>query len=48
MRATSVWKKTLKMYDWTDFYKPPGAFTAYIKEESERIANLLDEMKLTK
>ena len=48
MRATSVWKKTLEKYDWTDFFKPPEEFTAYIKEESKRISKLLHEMKLSK
>lgn len=47
MRATSEWKRTLKQNDWTDFFKPPEEFTAYIKEENERIAKLLAEMKLT-
>lgn len=48
MRATSIWKNTLEQNDWTDFFKPPEEFAQYIREESERIANLLAEMKLSK
>jgi putative tricarboxylic transport membrane protein len=48
MRATSVWKKTLEQNDWTDFFKPPEEFAAYIRQENERIADLLAEMQLSK
>jgi len=48
MRATSVWKKTLRQNDWTDFFKTGEEFAAYIKEENRRVERLLQDMDLTK
>jgi putative tricarboxylic transport membrane protein len=46
MHGTDAWKQQLSKNGWTDDFKTGDDFTAFIKEQDERVSSTLDELGL--
>jgi putative tricarboxylic transport membrane protein len=46
MHGTEAWKEQLAKNGWTDDFKTGDEFTAFIKEQDERVSGTLDELGL--
>jgi putative tricarboxylic transport membrane protein len=46
MVQSAPWKKLLEEREWVDLYMPSDQFTAFLKEEQDRISSLLKELGL--
>jgi putative tricarboxylic transport membrane protein len=46
MVQSAPWKKLLEEREWVDLYMPSDQFTAFLKEEQDRISSLLEELGL--
>jgi putative tricarboxylic transport membrane protein len=46
MHDSAGWREALEKYGWTDDFKTGDEFTAFIKEQDERVATTLEELGL--
>jgi putative tricarboxylic transport membrane protein len=46
MHDSSEWQETLEANDWTDFFQTGEEYETFLKEENQRVQDVLGEMEL--